>query len=160
MDMDDPEPEDPVSGPRCIISSPCSPSQDHDEEELMMSHALEGLPVWRSPSRSSDWGRRSDVPPQHRSQDEQDLVDAISKRTRAHYSLADMSLDQLETFLQESDEEDYFQNVDDEEEYRKFLAAVQEKVGPEEQNNMVRKPNALDLVVLTLSSNRARLPGR
>lgn len=35
-----------------------------------------------------------------------------------------MSLDELETFLQESDEEDYFQNVDDEEEYRKFLAAV------------------------------------
>ncbi|BFI23363.1 hypothetical protein MPTK2_1g01390 [Marchantia polymorpha subsp. ruderalis] len=56
-----------------------------------------------------------------------DSVDAISKRTRAHYSLADMSLDQLEMFLQESDEEEYFQNVDDEEEYRKFLLAVQEK---------------------------------
>lgn len=110
----------------------------------MMSHALEGLPEWRSPSRSSDWGRRSDVPSQPRSQDDQDLVDAISKRTRAHYSLADMSLDQLETFLQESDEEDYFQNVDDEEEYRKFLAAVQEKVGPEEHDKMVNSLNALE----------------
>ncbi|KAL3699785.1 hypothetical protein R1sor_017807 [Riccia sorocarpa] len=56
-----------------------------------------------------------------------DAIDAISKRTRAHYSLADMSLDQLEMFLQESDEEEYFQNVDDEEEYRKFLLAVQEQ---------------------------------
>jgi hypothetical protein len=46
-----------------------------------------------------------------------------------------MSLDQLETFLQESDEEDYFQNVDDEEEYRKFLAAVQEKIDMQEDEN-------------------------
>lgn len=102
-----------------------------------MSHALEGLPEWRSsPSRSSEWGRRSDDRPP---QDEQDLVDAISKRTRAHYSLADMSLDQLETFLQESDEEDYFQNVDDEEEYRKFLAAVQGNGGLEEQKKLQEK---------------------
>jgi len=56
-----------------------------------------------------------------------------------------MSLDQLETFLQESDEEDYFQNVDDEEEYRKFLAAVQEKVGPEEHNKLVRPLKATGL---------------
>jgi hypothetical protein len=46
-----------------------------------------------------------------------------------------MSLDQLETFLQESDEEDYFQNVDDEEEYWKFLAAVQEKIDMQEDEN-------------------------
>jgi hypothetical protein len=46
-----------------------------------------------------------------------------------------MSLDQLETFLQESDEEDYFQNVDDEEEYRKFLAEVQEKIDMQEDEN-------------------------
>jgi hypothetical protein len=114
----------------------------------MMSHALEGLSEWRSPSRGGDdeWRQRSDVPPTHRSsaeQDEQDLADAISKRTRAHYSLADMSLDQLETFLQESDEEDYFQNVDDEEEYRKFLAAVQEKVGGQEDSAMVRALNVM-----------------
>eukprot|EP00250_Pteridium_aquilinum_P011431 c20064_g1_i1 orf=205-3705(+) len=57
--------------------------------------------------------------------EEEQVVDAICRRTRAHYSLTDMSLDELETFLQESDEEDYFQNVDDEEEYRKFVAAVQ-----------------------------------
>lgn len=59
------------------------------------------------------------------SDEEEQVVDAICKRTRAQYSLADMSLDELETFLQGSDEEDYFQNVDDEEEYRKFVAAVQ-----------------------------------
>jgi len=114
----------------------------------MMSHALEGLPEWRSsPSRSSEWGRRSDDRP---SQDEQDMVDAISKRTRAHYSLADMSLDQLETFLQESDEEDYFQNVDDEEEYRKFLAAVQGNGGLEEQKKLVKPRNAARVVIFVV----------
>lgn len=50
--------------------------------------------------------------------------DAIWKRTRARYSLASFTLDELETFLQETDDEDDLQNVDDEEEYRKFLAAV------------------------------------
>lgn len=50
--------------------------------------------------------------------------DAICRRTRARYSLANFSLDELETFLQETDDEDDLQNVDDEEEYRKFLAAV------------------------------------
>ncbi|KAG9144473.1 hypothetical protein Leryth_014515 [Lithospermum erythrorhizon] len=50
--------------------------------------------------------------------------DAICKRTRARYSLAKFTLDELETFLQETDDEDDIHNVDDEEEYRKFLAAV------------------------------------
>lgn len=50
--------------------------------------------------------------------------DAICKRTRARYSLASFTLDELETFLQETDDEDDLHNVDDEEEYRKFLAAV------------------------------------
>lgn len=53
-----------------------------------------------------------------------DNEDAICKRTRARYSLAGFTLDELETFLQETDDEDDLQNVDDEEEYRKFLAAV------------------------------------
>ncbi|KAF2304685.1 hypothetical protein GH714_037477 [Hevea brasiliensis] len=53
-----------------------------------------------------------------------DGEDAIWKRTRARYSLASFTLDELETFLQETDDEDDLQNVDDEEEYRKFLAAV------------------------------------
>ncbi|KAE9591455.1 hypothetical protein Lal_00038844 [Lupinus albus] len=52
-----------------------------------------------------------------------DNEDAICMRTRARYSLASFSLDELETFLQESDDDD-FQNADDEEEYKKFLAAV------------------------------------
>ncbi|XP_057960642.1 uncharacterized protein LOC131152795 [Malania oleifera] len=50
--------------------------------------------------------------------------DAICMRTRARYSLASFTLDELETFLQETDDDDDVQNVDDEEEYRKFLAAV------------------------------------
>ncbi|KAL4388282.1 hypothetical protein GQ457_09G001310 [Hibiscus cannabinus] len=53
-----------------------------------------------------------------------DEDDAICKRTRARYSLAGFTLDELEAFLQETDDEDDVQNVDDEEEYRKFLAAV------------------------------------
>ncbi|KAK8618292.1 hypothetical protein V6N13_132287 [Hibiscus sabdariffa] len=50
--------------------------------------------------------------------------DAICRRTRAPYSLASFALDELEVFLQETDDEDDVQNVDDEEEYRKFLVAV------------------------------------
>lgn len=53
-----------------------------------------------------------------------DTEDAICMRTRARYSLASFTLDELETFLQETDDEDDLQNVDDEEEYKKFLAAV------------------------------------
>lgn len=56
------------------------------------------------------------------SPDEED--DAICKRTRARYSLESFTLDDLEAFLQETDDEDDIPNVDDEEEYRKFLAAV------------------------------------
>ncbi|VFQ92891.1 unnamed protein product [Cuscuta campestris] len=55
---------------------------------------------------------------------EKDDEDAICRRTRARYSLAGFTLDELETFLQETDDEDDVQNVDDEEEYKKFLAAV------------------------------------
>lgn len=50
--------------------------------------------------------------------------DAICRRTRARYSLANYSLEELETFLQESDDDGDLQNVDEEEEYHKFLAAV------------------------------------
>ncbi|KAK7359775.1 hypothetical protein VNO77_01740 [Canavalia gladiata] len=53
-----------------------------------------------------------------------DNEDAICMRTRARYSLASFTLDELETFLQETDDDDDIQNADDEEEYRKFLAAV------------------------------------
>ncbi|KAF5176118.1 Homeodomain-like superfamily protein [Thalictrum thalictroides] len=53
-----------------------------------------------------------------------DDEDAICKRTRALYSLANFSLDELETFLQETDDEEDLHNVDDEQEYRKFLTAV------------------------------------
>ncbi|CAK9860777.1 unnamed protein product [Sphagnum jensenii] len=104
-------------------------------EETVMGHTLENLPDQQSPSSETCAADTS----QHSTEEEGTVRDAISKRTRAHYSLADMSLDQLETFLQESDEEDYFQNVDDEEEYRKFLAAVQEKIDMQEDENKQEK---------------------
>ncbi|KAJ4954889.1 hypothetical protein NE237_011672 [Protea cynaroides] len=53
-----------------------------------------------------------------------DEEDAICRRTRARYSLSNFTLDELETFLQETDDEADFQHADDEQEYRKFLAAV------------------------------------
>ncbi|CAJ1962475.1 unnamed protein product [Sphenostylis stenocarpa] len=53
-----------------------------------------------------------------------DNEDAICMRTRARYSLASFTLDELETFLQETDDDDDLQNADDEEEYKKFLTAV------------------------------------
>ncbi|WVZ82191.1 hypothetical protein U9M48_029479 [Paspalum notatum var. saurae] len=59
--------------------------------------------------------------------------DAICRRTRARYSLANYSLEELETFLQESDDDGDLQNVDEEEEYRKFLAAVLSGVGDDTQ---------------------------
>ena len=59
--------------------------------------------------------------------------DAICRRTRARYSLANYSLEELETFLQESDDDSGLQNVDEEEEYRKFLAAVLSGVGNDTQ---------------------------
>ncbi|KAL5708580.1 hypothetical protein ACHQM5_019362 [Ranunculus cassubicifolius] len=56
--------------------------------------------------------------------DDEDEEDAICRRTRARYSLANCTLDELETFLQETDDDEDLQNVDDEQEYKKFLAAV------------------------------------
>lgn len=46
--------------------------------------------------------------------------EAICKRTRARFSLENYSLDELEVFLQESDEDVEGQNVDEEEEYRRY----------------------------------------
>ncbi|XP_057843306.2 uncharacterized protein LOC131052732 isoform X1 [Cryptomeria japonica] len=96
-----------------------------DKAEVELGETMDALPDLKSP-------RKSVIVQQRGESNDEDIEDAISKRTRARYSLADMSLDELETFLQESDEEDYFQNVDDEEEYRKFLAAV---AGSLEGNN-------------------------
>ncbi|KAH6815871.1 hypothetical protein C2S51_020691 [Perilla frutescens var. frutescens] len=66
----------------------------------------------------------SNVTDSRKSMVDMDTDGAICMRTRARYSLASFTLDELETFLQETDDEDDLQNVDDEEEYRKFLAAV------------------------------------
>ncbi|KAM2481704.1 hypothetical protein PS1_005183 [Malus domestica] len=72
-----------------------------------------------------------DVPKPTVDLDDED-EDAICKRTRARYSLASFTLDELETFLQETDDEDDLQNVNDEEEYRKFLTAVLQGEGDEQ----------------------------
>eukprot|EP01018_Ginkgo_biloba_P014649 Gb_20931 [translate_table: standard] len=93
---------------------------DKAEEELL-GRTMDALPDLKSP-------RKPVIERQRGQSNDEEVEDAICKRTRAHYSLADLSLDELETFLQESDEDDYFQNVDDEEEYRKFLAAVAGKL--------------------------------
>ncbi|KAI3454306.1 hypothetical protein Pfo_010969 [Paulownia fortunei] len=66
----------------------------------------------------------SNAPDSRKPMVDMDTEGAICMRTRARYSLASFTLDELETFLQETDDEDDLQNVDDEEEYRKFLAAV------------------------------------
>ncbi|KZV38800.1 hypothetical protein F511_20339 [Dorcoceras hygrometricum] len=71
-----------------------------------------------------------------------DPEDAICMRTRARYSLASFTLDELETFLQETDDDDDLQNVDDEEEYRKFLAAVLQ--GRDDSRNLHENTNADD----------------
>ncbi|KAL4563044.1 hypothetical protein LXL04_027075 [Taraxacum kok-saghyz] len=64
------------------------------------------------------------------SDDNDDDEDAIWRRTRARYSLVGSTLDELETFLQETDDEDdLHHNIDDEQEYRKFLAAVLQQDG-------------------------------
>ncbi|KAL1541927.1 hypothetical protein AAHA92_26084 [Salvia divinorum] len=70
-----------------------------------------------------------------------DAEGAICMRTRARYSLASFTLDELETFLQETDDEDDLQNVDDEEEYRKFLAAV---LRGDDSQNLQENANADD----------------
>ncbi|XP_002964790.2 uncharacterized protein LOC9659924 [Selaginella moellendorffii] len=97
-------------------------SSPHEDE--LMGNALEALPELHSPAHEENKYALEGGVASTSAEDEETVMDAISKRTRAHYSLADMTMDQLETFLQESDEDDYFHNVDDEEEYRKFLAAV------------------------------------
>ncbi|XP_020095391.1 uncharacterized protein LOC109715022 [Ananas comosus] len=63
-----------------------------------------------------------------------DDEDAIFKRTRARVSLANYTLEELETFLQESDDDGDLQNIDEEEEYRKFLAAVLLDGGDDKHN--------------------------
>ncbi|KNA24970.1 hypothetical protein SOVF_010820, partial [Spinacia oleracea] len=65
-----------------------------------------------------------------------DDEEAICKRTRARYSLASFTLDELETFLQETDDEEDIQNVDEEEEYKKFLAAVLNGGNGDQQGNI------------------------
>ena len=67
--------------------------------------------------------------------DDEDLaaVDAIARRTRAHVSLADRALDELEMPTDEALEEAEFEFLDEENEYANFLSAL----------NILEEPNAL-----------------
>ncbi|XP_042497740.1 uncharacterized protein LOC122076494 [Macadamia integrifolia] len=68
--------------------------------------------------------------------------DAICRRTRARYSLANFTLDELETFLQESDDDADPRYADDEEEYRKFLAAVLQ--GGDSESQAIQEKEIVD----------------
>ncbi|CAI0468323.1 unnamed protein product [Linum tenue] len=91
---------------------------EHGEEVVMQTSC--------SPEEGEkgQFGRKRSSSQQDELSGDFDDEDAICKRTRARYSLASFTLDELENFLQGTDDEDDLQNVDDEEEYRKFLAAV------------------------------------
>ncbi|TYK12027.1 Myb_DNA-bind_6 domain-containing protein [Cucumis melo var. makuwa] len=110
-----------------------SKSPNENKEDLNMQPEIETGQVQHD--RSSAGTDTNDIsaqelsckPPQKPSVDLED-EDAICTRTRARYSLANFTLDELENFLQETDDEDDLQHVDDEEEYRKFLVAVLQDV--------------------------------
>ncbi|KAE8664463.1 Homeodomain-like superfamily protein, putative isoform 2 [Hibiscus syriacus] len=97
------------------MQSTASPELERGEERQLSSS------VKKSTAGDSSNATHSQKTMMHLNDDEDD---AICRRTRARYSLAGFTLDELEAFLQETDDEDDVQNVDDEEEYRKFLAAV------------------------------------
>ena len=59
--------------------------------------------------------------------------DAISRQKGVKCALVNYALKELETFLQESDDEADLKNVDEEQEYRKFLAAVLSGEGDDTQ---------------------------
>ncbi|KAJ0265656.1 Homeodomain-like superfamily protein [Hirschfeldia incana] len=128
-----------------------SPEEEEEEEDVDFNPLLK-----EAPSREPSSSLSSDVetldpreeedkeetasippkvspppPPQGSKEAEAEEDDAICKRTRARYSLESFTLDDLEAFLQETDDEDDIPNVDDEEEYRKFLAAVLHIAAPE-----------------------------
>ncbi|GAQ84850.1 hypothetical protein KFL_002090020 [Klebsormidium nitens] len=50
-------------------------------------------------------------------------LDGPAKRTRAQVSLAELTWEELDTFLQD-DEDDFFPGIDDDEEYARFLASI------------------------------------
>ncbi|XP_039050134.1 LOW QUALITY PROTEIN: uncharacterized protein LOC120191225 [Hibiscus syriacus] len=98
-----------------VMQSTASPELERGEERQLSSS------VKKSTAGDSSNSTHSPKMMMHLNDDEDD---AICRRTRARYSLAGFTLDELEAFLQETDDEDDVQNVNDEEEYRKFLAAV------------------------------------
>ncbi|XP_058115002.1 uncharacterized protein LOC131257997 isoform X2 [Magnolia sinica] len=103
------QPPVPINPPQ--NQRPTSPAiEDEEETETVMQ------------TKESSLGQATKTTVEHRDGD--GTEDAICRRTRARYSLANSTLDELETFLQETDDEDDFYNAGDEEEYRKFLTAV------------------------------------
>lgn len=98
---------------------------EHEQQQQQHQQLQVATPMPESKKRKIDLnvedagGKGSD-------DDDEEEEDAICRRTRARYSLANCSLDELETFLQETDDDEDIQNVDDEQEYNKFLKAVLE----------------------------------
>ena len=105
-------------GEDAIVMDTEDQALDVNQEEggSLSSRCLQGLPDIKHQSNEG-----SDIKPSS-------AGDALSKRTRSGCSLVDVSLELLETRLPESDEMDYFETVNDEEEYHNFLTAVREAV--------------------------------
>lgn len=101
------EEEDDAAAVFSLVSSPEASSSI--SSEMPAAYGEDGVEVEPRKGGCEDGGEEEDL---------------ICRRTRARYSLANFTLDELETFLQETDDEEDFQKADDEEEYQKFLAGV------------------------------------
>ncbi|KAL5974445.1 hypothetical protein ACLOJK_031110 [Asimina triloba] len=108
------QPSLPIPNHQDQLTTIAAPNEGDDEEEAEIVIVQ---------TREAALGHAAESPIDLLDQ-EIDAEDAICRRTRARYSLANFTLDELETFLQETDDEDDFHNANEEQEYRKFLAAV------------------------------------
>ncbi|GJW60828.1 Myb-like protein [Tanacetum coccineum] len=108
-----------------VVDLTNAPDKLHDDAVGNANHGQQmAMQAAEENERNIATNRVNDVTVAEERRDSDD-EDAIWKRTRARYSLVGSTLDELETFLQETDDEDdLHHNIDDEEEYRKFLAAV------------------------------------
>lgn len=126
------------SGKECGKNSDLAYSSATDKESALVNQSDNGS-LFDKESGLTSLADISYATDSRKSLVDMDTEGAISKRTRARYSLASFTLDELETFLQETDDEDDLQNVDDEEEYRKFLAAV---LRGDDSHNLQENANA------------------
>lgn len=128
------------SGKECGKNSDLAYSSATDKESALLNQSDNGS-LFDKESGLTSLADISYAADSRKSLGDMDTEGAISMRTRARYSLASFTLDELETFLQETDDEDDLQNVDDEEEYRKFLAAV---LRGDDSQNLLENANVDD----------------